>query len=74
MNETEMQNTLKALLEEIAYMDADDRGRFGVPDELDDIESIRTFEEAGVLTNNAGFVCRLGDGSEFQVTIVQSRY
>jgi len=74
MSETEMQDALKTLLEEITYMDADDRGRFGVPDELDDIESIRTFEEAGVLTNNAGFVCRLGDGSEFQITIVQSRY
>jgi len=74
MNETEMQNALKTLLEEIAYMDADDRGQFGVPDELDDIESVRTFEEAGVLTDNAGFVCRLGDGSEFQVAIVQSRY
>jgi len=73
MNETEMQDALKTLLEEIAYMDADDRGQFGVPDELDDIESIRTFEEAGVLTRDAGFVCRLGDGSEFQVTIVQSR-
>lgn len=32
-----------------------------------------SFAEAGVLTQNAGFVLRLGDGSEFQVTIVRSR-
>jgi len=70
MNETEMQDALKTLLEEIAYMDADERDRLGV---LDDIENVSTFEEAGVLTNNAGLVVRLGDGSKFQVTIVQSR-
>jgi len=67
MNETEMQDALKTLLEEIAYMDADERDRLGVLDGLDDIESIQTFEEAGVLTRDAGFVCRLGDGSEFQI-------
>ena len=32
----------------------------------------RSFAEEGVLTNNAGFVIRLQDGSEFQVTVVQS--
>jgi len=74
MNEMEMQDALKTLLEEIAYMDADDRGQFGVPDELDDVECIRTFEEAGVLTNNAGFILKLAGGSEFQIAIVQSRY
>ena len=74
MNEMEMQDALKTLLEEIAYMDADERDRLGVLDGLDDIENISTFEEAGVLTNNAGLVVRLGDGSEFQITIVQSRY
>jgi len=74
MNETELQDALKMLLEEIAYMDADDRGQFGVPDELADIENVITFADAGLMTNNAGVVLKLGDGSEFQVTIVQSRY
>ena len=32
-----------------------------------------TFAEAGVLTQNKGIVARFGDGSEFQITIVQSR-
>ena len=34
---------------------------------------VRSFEEAGVLTANDGFVIRLDDRSEFQVTIVRSR-
>ena len=34
---------------------------------------VETFEEAGVMTYNKGLVVRLPDGSEFQVTIVQSR-
>ncbi|MCD6369950.1 MAG: hypothetical protein J7L63_00410 [Thermoplasmata archaeon] len=73
MNELELQDALKDLLEEIPYMDPLDRDRLGLLDGFDDIESVRTFEEAGVLTRNAGLVCRLGDGSEFQITIVQSR-
>jgi len=31
-----------------------------------------TFEEAGVLTGNRGLVVHTQDGSEFQITIVQS--
>ena len=34
---------------------------------------IRTFEQAGVMTYNKGLVISLPDGSEFQLTIVQSR-
>jgi len=73
MNETELQDVLKTLLEEIAYMDAEDFAQFGMPDELADIENVSTFADAGVMTNNAGLVLRLNDNSEFQVTIVQSR-
>lgn len=32
----------------------------------------RTFDEAGLMTRNEGVVIRLADGSEFQLTIVQS--
>lgn len=38
-----------------------------------DFVSTSTFENAGVLTGDAGLVVRLGDGSEFQITVVQSR-
>ncbi len=34
---------------------------------------VRTFEQAGVMTYNRGLVISLPDGSEFQLTIVQSR-
>ncbi len=34
---------------------------------------VRTFEDAGVMTYNKGLVLELPDGSEFQLTIVQSR-
>ena len=34
---------------------------------------VHTYEEAGVLTYNKGLVISLPDGTEFQLTIVQSR-
>lgn len=39
---------------------------------LDNVRSVRTFEDEGVMTNDAGLVITLDDGSEFQLTIVQS--
>jgi len=38
-----------------------------------EVARVQTNEEAGVLTDNRGLVVRMTDGSEFQVTIVQSR-
>lgn len=38
------------------------------------IKSVRTFEETGLLTSNKGLVLETKDGSEFQITIVQSKY
>ena len=35
--------------------------------------SFRTYEQAGVMTYNKGFVISWPNGTEFQVTIVQSR-
>ena len=34
---------------------------------------VQTYEQAGVMTYNKGLVITLPDGSEFQLTIVQSR-
>ena len=34
---------------------------------------VQTFDEAGVMTRDAGLVITLPDGTEFQLTIVQSR-
>lgn len=37
------------------------------------LRNTRSYEEAGMLTNDAGLVIYLNDGSEFQVTVVQRR-
>ncbi len=37
-----------------------------------DIDSIITFDDAGLLTMNKGLVVRFINGAEFQLTIVQS--
>ena len=34
---------------------------------------VRTFEDAGLMTRNKGVQITLPDGSEFQLTILQSR-
>lgn len=34
---------------------------------------VETYEEAGLLTRNDGLVIKAEDGSEYQVTIVQSK-
>ena len=73
MNDTELQQTLKTLLDEMSYMDTDDLDQFDMPEELAGIERVSTFDEAGVLTRDAGLVITTKDGSEFQLTIVQSR-
>lgn len=46
-----------------------------IMEEQSEIEvlSARPFRETGLMTNNEGFVIHLADGSEFQVTVVQSR-
>ncbi len=37
------------------------------------VKDVCTFEEAGILTNNNGVVIEMVDGTEFQITIVQSK-
>ncbi len=37
------------------------------------ITSVRTFEEAGVPSEDKGLVVTMSDGSEFRITIVRSR-
>ena len=39
----------------------------------DAVHDVVTFEDAGVLTSNAGLVVRMDDGSEYQITVVRSR-
>ena len=73
MNENELQDALKMLLEEIAFMNEEDREGAGLGEDLAGVERVRTYEEEGVLTHDAGLVIRTADGGEFQLTIVRSR-
>jgi hypothetical protein len=41
--------------------------------EQDEITRVQTFEEVEVLTTNNGLVVRTSDGSEFQISIIQSK-
>lgn len=44
------------------------------PDEIDlTVTDVETFEQAGLLTRNAGVVITLNNGQEFQLTIVRSK-
>ena len=39
----------------------------------DGVREAVPYDEAGVLTSNAGLIVRMDDGSEYQVTVVRSR-
>lgn len=40
---------------------------------LGEVSNIKTYAEAGILTRDSGLVLRMKDGSEFQITIKQSK-
>lgn len=40
-------------------------------DEQGRVDRITTFHDAGVMTRNKGLVVTMGDGTKFQITIVQ---
>jgi len=66
MNEIEMETMLYETLQALGAPDGDE-------EIVPEVASVRTFEEAGVLTGNRGVVVQCRDGSSFQVTVVQSR-
>lgn len=66
--------SLSELVSELTYLDAEDvaatfsgevAGLMG--------STVRSYEEAGVLTRDAGFIVSMEDGSEYQITVVRSR-
>ena len=59
---------IETLLAELPFAEGED----GEPI-ISGLESAVTFEEAGIMTMNKGVVFRMTDGTEFQVTVVQSR-
>ena len=68
MNEKEFERALMMTLAE-----APDDYKTDEALNIEQVRSVRTFEDVGVLTGNRGVVVTLTDGSEFQLTVVQSR-
>ncbi len=68
MDETITEDTMQEGLRELIETSCEDS--FGIGWEE---AQVRTFEQAGIMTYNKGLVITLPDGSEFQLTIVQSR-
>lgn len=68
MDEFSMENQLMELLSETD---------FTFESERDDVEvevvEVDSFEDKGILTKNVGVVLKFSDGSEFQITINQSK-
>ena len=69
MDEKDFETGLAEILEQVGDLDAQ------VYSEITDvgIEYVRKYEDVGMLTNNKGVIVKMKDGSEFQMTIVQSR-
>jgi hypothetical protein len=69
MNERKMERALLELFEDIA---SDDELQASLDQPALPNARVKTFEDAGLLTRDRGIVLSLEDGSEFQITIVQS--
>ena len=69
MNEGKMERILLELFEDIA---SDEELQASLDQPALANAQVKTFEDAGLLTRDRGIVLSLKDGSEFQITIVQS--
>lgn len=74
MNARQLQDQLRYLLETVMFVrdDADDPAG-ELAEHVEGIRQIATYDDVGMLTRDKGLVIEARDGSEFQVTIVQSR-
>lgn len=64
---------LSEILVDLLDEHVDDLDDAGLPaNELTGAD-VETFRDANVLTDDAGFVVSLSNGSEFQITVIQSR-
>jgi len=70
MTETTFENLLKQILNTAEDMDEDELNEWG---RFKEIEGVDTYKHAGLLGYNKGLVVEMKDGSEFQITIVQSK-
>lgn len=44
-----------------------------IPEFVDGVRNVASFEQDGVMTRNAGFSIKMKDGKVFQVTVARSR-
>ena len=65
MTEKGFEACLKAVLEGELHVDESF--------DSDGVSGVATFEDAGILTRNAGLVISMDNGDEYQLTIVRSR-
>lgn len=72
MTEQELEENLLMLFDEIGSLAEDNCTELETPVDFLKGGSIKTFENAMLLTDNKGLIFRLADGSEFQLTIVRS--
>ena len=73
MNEQQIQDILMQMLDQYAVAANEPISLDGPDAEALRDASTRSFAAGMVLTNNAGLTLTLADGSEYQITIVQSR-
>jgi len=75
MNKQTVQDGLKAILDEVLAVATGEIGEdcMTLPDELEQLIRVATFNEEGILTSDNGCVLRFKDNTEFQVTIKRSK-
>ena len=75
MTTTEVQEGLRAMMEEVLAVGVGeiDECEMTMPQELEDLIRVESYEDAGILTTDAGMVLRFKRGEKFQITIVRSR-
>ena len=65
MNAQDIEEMLEGIIDESTDNEDSSFGEY--------IKSVRSFSSAGMLSMNKGLVLTMQDGSEFQITIVQSK-
>jgi len=74
MNARELQDLLRDLLEQLIFArDDEDDPLADLAERTVGIRQIVTYEDAGMMTTDKGFVLECDDSTEFQVSIVRSR-
>jgi len=71
MNTQTVQDGIKAILDEVLAVATGEIGEdfMTMPDELEQLIRVATFEEEGIMTRDNGCILRFKDNTEFQLSI-----